>query len=102
MQQNNTTPITADDIKDLTGEELDSFLAKRAEKIRNETAEISKEMDPVCKEIEKINVPTKEKGEAQDVAFVKKAEEEMIKKLDDAVVEFATDDETLKQIEEEE
>lgn len=100
MQPNNTTPITADDIKGLTGEELKAFLEKRAQQIKDDTAEIAKELDPICQEVEAIKRPTEEEEIADDIAFVKKAEQKLGNDLDEAVLELATDDETLKQIEE--
>ena len=99
QNNSNTTPLTVDEINSLHGEELKKVLADRLQKHKDDMAKIDASLTDITKEVEAMPEPDEAKDKAEDDAAMKEITEKLDTDLNNAVLDLATDDETLKDIE---
>jgi len=98
--QNNTNPLTDNEINSLSGEDLKKVLAERLKSHKDQMAKIDASINGLCEEVEEMKEPNKEADDAEDAESLNKIEEQLDTDLNNAILDFATEDKILEDIEE--
>jgi hypothetical protein len=98
---NNSNPLTADEISKLHGEELKQALAQKLQGYKDGIAEIDASLKDICEKVEAMPDVDKAKAKAEDDAAIAEIEKQLDTDLNDAILELGTSDEILSDIKEE-
>ena len=99
--KNDFKPLTVEDLSNLHGEELKAVLAQRLKQRRNEIDEIDASLKDICEEVDKMPDIDEDKVTKEDDEALAKIEEQLDTDLNNAILDFATEDEILKDINDE-
>jgi uncharacterized coiled-coil DUF342 family protein len=96
--KNDFKPLTVEDLSNLHGEELKAVLAQRLKQRRDEIDEIDASLKDICEEVHKMPDIDEDKVTKEDDEALAKIEEQLDTDLNNAILDFATEDEILKDI----
>jgi hypothetical protein len=99
---NNTNPLTPEEISNLHGEDLKKVLAQRLGGYKDKVKEIDESLKDICEDVEKMPEVDEVKTKKEDDAALAEIEGQLDTDLNDAMLDFATEDEILKDVNEEE
>ena len=100
-QNNNSNSLTMDEISKLHGDDLKKALDQRLQSHKNEVDEVDALTKDACDEVEKMPDIDEKKAEKEDRDAVAEIEKSLDDDLKNAVLDLATEDEILKDIEDE-
>lgn len=97
---NNLNPLTVDEINSLSGEELTKALDERLQQHNRQMTEIDNALKPLCEAVEKMPDVDEKKNYKEDSESIAKIENQLNTNLNNAVLNLATTDEILKDVNE--
>jgi hypothetical protein len=95
---NNSNPLTADEISKLHGEELKQALAQKLQGYKDGMAEVDNSLKDICEEVEAMPEVDEAKTKKEDDATIAGIEKQLDDDLNNAALELATEDEILSDI----
>lgn len=97
-QNNNSNPLTSEEINNLQGEDLKNALDQKLKGYKDEITRIDAAVKDICEDVEsRPNIDTN-KTYKEDTEALGEIEEKLDTELSRAAVELATEDEILKDL----
>lgn len=95
---NNTNPLTPEEISNLHGEELKKALQQRLGGYKDKIKEIDGVVKDILEDVEKMPEVDEVKAKKEDDAALAEIEGQLDTDLNDAVLDFATEDKILEDV----
>jgi hypothetical protein len=97
-QNNNPNPLTSEEISKLHGEDLKKALANQLSGYKNEVSRIDSALKDICEDVEKMPEVDAQKAQKEDAVALAEIEKKLDDDLNNAVLDLATEDEILKDV----
>jgi len=100
QNNNDSNPLSVEEISNLHGEELKKVLAQRLQEHKDTVAEIDASLKDICDEVNNMPDIDEEKVTNEDNESLAEIERQLDTDLNNAVLDLATEDEILKDVSE--